>query len=71
MRDEAFQIVSNEKNIDLIALDEALNRVAKLDERQSQVVELRCFSGLSNDETADGLGVSNATVRLDWNLARA
>lgn len=54
--DEAFQISSNEKNIDLIALDEALNRLAKLSERQARVVELRYFSGLSNDETAEVLG---------------
>lgn len=69
--DEALQISSNEKSVDLIALDEALNRLAKLDERQAKVVELRYFSGLSNDETAEVLGVSNATVRLDWNLAKA
>ena len=69
--DEAFQIASNEKSVDLIALDEALNRLAKLDERQARVVELKYFSGLSNDETAEVLGVSNATVRLDWNLAKA
>ncbi|CAN5264430.1 sigma-70 family RNA polymerase sigma factor [soil metagenome] len=69
--DEAFQIVSNEKNIDLIALDEALNRLAKFDSRQARIVELRYFSGLSIDETAEILGVSNATVRLDWNLAKA
>ncbi len=69
--DEAFQISSKEKSIDLIALDEALTRLAKFDGRQAQVVELRYFSGLSNDETAEVLGVSNATVRLDWNLAKA
>lgn len=68
---EALQISSNEKSVDLIALDEALNRLAKLDERQARVVELRYFSGLSNDETAEVLGVSNATVRNDWNLAKA
>ena len=69
--DEALQISANEKSVDLIALDEALNRLAKLDARQARVVELRYFSGLSNDETAEVLGVSNATVRLDWNLAKA
>ena len=69
--DEAFQIASKEKSVDLIALDEALNRLAKLDARQARVVELRYFSGLTNDETAEVLGVSNATVRLDWNLAKA
>lgn len=69
--DEGLMISSNEKSVDLIALDEALNRLAKLDERQARVVELRYFSGLSIDETAEVLGVSNATVRLDWNLAKA
>jgi len=69
--DEALQISANEKSVDLIALDEALKRLAKLDERQAKVVELRYFSGLSNDETAEVLGISNATVRLDWSLAKA
>ena len=69
--DEAFQISANEKNIDLIALDEALNRLAKMSARQAKVVELRYFSGLSNDETAEVLGVSKGTVRNDWNIARA
>ena len=69
--DEALQISSEEKSVDLIALDEALTRLAKFDERQAKVVELRYFSGLSIDETAEILGVSNATVRLDWNLAKA
>lgn len=68
---EAFQVSANEKSIDLIALDEALNRLAKMNARQARVVELRYFSGLSNDETAEILGVSNATVRNDWNIAKA
>jgi RNA polymerase sigma factor (TIGR02999 family) len=69
--DEALQISANEKSVDLIALDEALNRLAKLSTRQARVVELRYFSGLSNDETAEILGVSKGTVRNDWNIARA
>lgn len=69
--DEALQISSKEKSIDLIALDEALNKLAEFDPRQARVVELRYFSGLSIDETAGILGVSNATVRLDWNMAKA
>ena len=68
---EAFQLAAKEKSVDLIALDEALNRLAKLDARQVQVVELRYFSGLSHNETAEVLGLSNATVRNDWNLAKA
>jgi RNA polymerase sigma factor (TIGR02999 family) len=69
--DEALPVSANERSVDLIALDDALNRLAKLDKRQAKVVELRYFSGLSIDETAEILGVSNATVRLDWNLAKA
>ncbi|MBK7601085.1 MAG: sigma-70 family RNA polymerase sigma factor [Acidobacteria bacterium] len=67
----ALQIASPEKSVDFIALDEALDRLAKLSTRQARVVELRYFSGLSNDETAEVLGVSTATVRNDWNIARA
>jgi len=69
--DEALQISSNEKSVDLIALDEALNRLSKIDERQAKVVELKYFSGLSIDEIAEVLGIANSTVRLDWNLAKA
>jgi len=69
--DEAFQVASKEKNIDLVALDEALTRLAEFDERQARIVELKYFSGLDIDETAEVLGISNATVRRDWNIAKA
>jgi len=69
--DEAYQVSSKEKSLDLVALDEALTRLAKIDPRQARIVELRYFSGLDNDETAEVLGVSNATVRRDWNFAKA
>ncbi|HLM00766.1 MAG TPA: sigma-70 family RNA polymerase sigma factor [Pyrinomonadaceae bacterium] len=69
--EEAAFVVGEEKGVDLVALDEALNRLAEFDERQARVVELRYFSGLSIDETADVLGVSNVTVRRDWNMAKA
>ena len=69
--DEAFAIVSREKSVDLVALDEALNKLAKFDERQAKVVELRYFSGLSIDEAAEVLNVSNVTIRRDWNMAKA
>ncbi|MDQ3747741.1 MAG: sigma-70 family RNA polymerase sigma factor [Acidobacteriota bacterium] len=69
--DEALTIVSQEKSVDLVALDEALNKLAKFDERQAKVVELRYFSGLSIDETAEVLNVSNVTIRRDWNMAKA
>ncbi len=55
----------------LLALDEALTRLAAIDSRQSHIVELRCFSGLSIEETAAVIGVSRTTVKDDWNLAKA
>jgi RNA polymerase sigma factor (sigma-70 family) len=54
-----------------MALDEALNRLAVLDSRKSQVVELRFFGGLSVEETAEVLKVSEVTVRRDWQFAKA
>jgi RNA polymerase sigma factor (sigma-70 family) len=54
-----------------VALDEALNRLAQIDAQQSQVVELRFFSGLSVEETAKVLDVSERTVKRDWNVAKA
>jgi len=69
--EQAISIVSQEKSVDLVALDDALTRLEKFDERQARVVELRYFSGLSIDETAEVLSVSNVTVRRDWNMAKA
>jgi RNA polymerase sigma factor (TIGR02999 family) len=68
--DEAVAL-SPSKDVDLIALDEALSRLARLSERQSRIVELRFFGGLSIDETSEVLSVSPATVERDWNIARA
>ncbi|MGH9309447.1 MAG: sigma-70 family RNA polymerase sigma factor [Vicinamibacterales bacterium] len=59
------------RGVDLVALDDALTGLEALDARQSRVVELRFFGGLSLEETAHVLGVSVATVRRDWSLARA
>jgi RNA polymerase sigma factor (TIGR02999 family) len=56
---------------DLLALDEVLQELETLDSRKSKVVEMRFFSGLSLEETAEALNVSVATVRRDWALARA
>lgn len=56
---------------DLLALDEALSRLAALDEQQSQIVELRYFGGLSVEETSEFLGVSPTTVKRSWASARA
>ncbi len=69
--DEALLVVSDEKTIDLIALDEALNHLAEIDEQQCQIVELRYFSGLTLEETAAALKISRTTVANDWNLAKA
>jgi len=62
---------SDEAADSLAALGEALDRLAKLDKRQSQLVECRFFAGLSVEETALALGISPATVKRDWTFARA
>jgi RNA polymerase sigma-70 factor (ECF subfamily) len=67
--DEAL-IVSPEQDADIVALDEALGQLAALDERKSQVVELRFFGGLSAEETAEVLKVSRETVLRDWKFAK-
>lgn len=64
-------IMSTEKSSQLMALDDALTRLALIDERKSQVVELRHFGGLSVEETAEVLGISTITVIRDWNMAKA
>jgi RNA polymerase sigma factor (TIGR02999 family) len=57
--------------VDLIALDEALTRLAAFDPRQSQIVEMRFFGGLSLDEVAEVLHISERTVKRDWRIARS
>lgn len=64
-------ILSDERADELVALDEALNELAKLDPRQSRIVELRFFGGLTLAETAEVLKISPDTVNRDWNLAKA
>ena len=64
-------IISMEKSEELIALDDALERLARFDERKSKVVELKFFGGLSVEEIAEVLKVSQITVMRDWNLAKA
>jgi RNA polymerase sigma factor (TIGR02999 family) len=56
---------------DMLALDEALSRMQKLDSRQCQVVEMRFFAGLSEEEIAELLGVSVRTINREWRMARA
>lgn len=57
-------------DVDLIALDDALQDLAKIDPQQSRVVELRFFGGLSIEDTSEVLGISSSTVKRDWNTAR-
>lgn len=69
--DEAALVTADEKSIDLIALDEALNRLAIKDKQQARVVELRYFSGLNLEETAKVLEISRITAARDWAMAKA
>ena len=68
--DEAA-LVTKDRARELLLLDEALDSLAKLDPRRSQVVELRYFGGLNNNEIAELLKISANTVMRDWNMARA
>jgi RNA polymerase sigma-70 factor (ECF subfamily) len=68
--DEAA-VLTDERAAELVALDEALQTLAEVDERKSKVVELRFFGGLSVEETAEVLGVSPDTVTREWRRARA
>ncbi len=61
----------NRNEIDLVAIDEALHVLAKLDETQSRIVELRFFGGLTIEETAEVLNISPATVKREWQMAKA
>jgi|SRR5579872_1088851 len=68
---EDVVIAAEEQTYDLVALDEALDRLAKVDARQSRIVELRFFGGLSVEQTAEVLKISPKTVKRDWAVARA
>ena len=68
--DEAV-VVSKERSADLVALDEALDKLNSIDERKSKVVELRFFGGLTVEETAEALDVSPPTVMREWSMAKA
>ena len=70
--EEAFYIAATDENeIDLLALDKVLNELAEIDQQQAKIVELRFFSGLSIAETAEVLKISPATVKRDWQMAKA
>ena len=68
---EEVSLASEEPRVDLLALDEALTTLARMDPRKGRVVELRFFGGLSVEETAEVLGVSPETVMRDWKFAKA
>lgn len=69
--EEALCVKVENSDIDLLALNQALTRLEELDEQQAQIVELRYFGGLSIEETSEVLSISPATVKRDWNMARA
>jgi RNA polymerase sigma factor (TIGR02999 family) len=64
-------VQGGEPSVDLLALDEAIERLAALDPEQARIVELRFFGGLTVEETADALDISPATVKRHWTVARA
>ena len=69
--EDALLAAADEANVDLIALDEAMKKLAKLDPQQERVVELRYFGGMSLDEAADAMSISRATAARDWQVAKA
>lgn len=68
--DEAATL-AEDRAAELIALDDALQELAKFDQRKSRIVEMRYFGGLSGEEVAEALGISTATVSRDWETAKA
>jgi RNA polymerase sigma factor (TIGR02999 family) len=68
--DEAMA-VAQDRDVDLVALDDALNGLAEIDDQQAKIVELRFFGGLSIEETAEVLKISPATVKRDWVMAKS
>ena len=69
--EENLIIIQGEKSAELLALDEALENLAKIDEMKAKIVELRYFGGLSVEETAEVLGVSAITIKRHWRMAKA
>ena len=68
---DASLILPQVRNTDVVALDDALNGLTRLDEQQGRIVELRFFGGLATEEIAEVLGISPSTVKRDWNVAKA
>lgn len=69
--DEAIGLPEGQRDVEIVALDKALNKLELLDPRQGRIVELRYFGGLSIEATAEVLGISPATVKREWGVARA
>jgi len=69
--EEAFLAKADEANVDLLALDEALSRLAVFDPQQERIVELRYFCGMGLEEAAETLNISRATASRDWEVAKA
>jgi len=69
--DENLEVSGGDQDLNLVALDDALNRLAELDPQKSKIVELRFFGGLSVEETAEVLNVSAPTVKRQWRMAKA
>lgn len=68
--EEALLVAADEKDLDLLALDEALTRLGQMDSQQARIVELKFFADLTLQETAEVLGISISTVKRDWNVAK-
>ena len=67
---ESVVVAAQDRPADLVALDEALSELERLDERQARVVEMKYFGGMTNAEVAEAIGVSERTVEGDWSMAR-
>ncbi len=68
--DEAFSL-SNQQDINIVLLDEALTELSEFDEKQARIIELRFFGGLTIEETAEVLEISESTVKREWRIAKA
>jgi RNA polymerase sigma factor (TIGR02999 family) len=68
---DSIRIATQSKDLDLLALDDALKRLAKMDEQQARIVELRYFGGLTIEETSEVMGIAPATIKRDWKLTKA
>jgi RNA polymerase sigma-70 factor (ECF subfamily) len=69
--DEALSLPQQERDLDLVALDDALQRLEAMDAQQAKIIELRFFGGLTIEETAEVLSISPATVKREWSWAKA